>query len=238
MRISIISTAFTLLVLAAGCGSGKDQSNADAGNGDGQPTPSSVPRRERINNLKQIALGMQMHHDTYRRLPPPGELALGTDGKPLLSWRVWILPYIEKGNLFNQFKMDEPWDSDHNKKLLDQMPEIYKTTNDTNKTTLMTFVGNGALFDGGKGPKFSEVVDGTRNTIMVVEAGADKAVYWTKPEDLPFDPQNPKAALGDVGPEFLAAFADGRARAIKSNISDDDLKAIITKKGGEIPPEL
>ena len=134
--------------------------------------------------------------------------------------------------------MDEPWDSAHNIKLLDQMPEIYKTTNDTNKTTLRTFVGNGALFDGGTGPKFSEVMDGTANTIMVVEAGADKAVPWTKPEDLPFDPQNPKAALGNVGPEFLAAFADASARAIKSNISDNDLKAIITKKGGEPPPEF
>ena len=43
-------------------------------------------------------------------------------GKPLLSWRVAILPGLEQGNLYKQFRLDEPWDSPHNLTLLPLMP--------------------------------------------------------------------------------------------------------------------
>ena len=47
------------------------------------------------------------------------------DGKPLLSWRVMLLPGLERGKLYEQFHLDEPWDSPHNIKLLPKMPEEY-----------------------------------------------------------------------------------------------------------------
>ena len=75
------------------------------------------------NNLKQIGVALHNYHGVYKTLPPPAKTA---DGKPLLSWRVLILPFLEDDdNLYAQFKLDEPWDSPHNIKLLTKMPEVY-----------------------------------------------------------------------------------------------------------------
>jgi len=76
--------------------------------------------RKAKTNLKQIALAMHNYHDTYGTFPP--HAIYSKDGKPLLSWRVMILPYIEQNNLYQQFHLDEPWDSEHNQKLMQQMP--------------------------------------------------------------------------------------------------------------------
>src|SRR5882672_4340583 len=68
------------------------------------------------NDLKQLALAMHNYHSAYGQLPPAA--VRDKNGKLLLSWRVLILPYIEQDNLFKEFKLEEPWDSDHNKKLI------------------------------------------------------------------------------------------------------------------------
>ncbi len=103
------------------------------------------------NNLKQIALAMINFSDANGFMPPPA--ICGKDGKPLLSWRVAILPYIEQGNLYNQFKLDEPWDSPNNKPLLARMPKIYAPIRGKTKqpysTFYQVFVGPGAPFQVG-----------------------------------------------------------------------------------------
>jgi hypothetical protein len=77
-----------------------------------------------------------------------------------------------------------------------------------------------------------DIRDGASNTIMCVDAGPDKAVPWTKPDDLPFDPEKPLAALGQVPPEgFLAAFFDGSVQTVK--VDNPTLKALITPAGNE-----
>src|SRR5262245_11036025 len=80
-----------------------------------QPESTIVQRRASANNLKQIGLALHNYHDTYGKLPPAA--ICDKAGKPLLSWRVAILPFIEQNALYKQFKLDEPWDSEHNKKL-------------------------------------------------------------------------------------------------------------------------
>ena len=75
------------------------------------------------NNLKQIGRGMHIYHEVNGRLPPAA--ITDKDGKPLLSWRVAILPYVEQQALYNKFKLDEPWDSPHNKALIEEMPAVY-----------------------------------------------------------------------------------------------------------------
>src|SRR5262249_18506863 len=134
-----------------------------------QKIRESAKRLQSQNNLKQIALAMHSYHDTN------GAFATNVydkNGKPMLSWRVMILPYIEQDNLFKQFHLDEPWDSEHNKKLLDQMPRTYMVEEDNAKkhlTRYLGFAGKGAFFDGATGIKFANITDGTSNTIMVVE---------------------------------------------------------------------
>ena len=61
---------------------------------------------------------MHVHHDAKQSFPPA--YTADKDGKPLLSWRVLILPYVEQNELYKQFHLDEPWDSEHNKPLIAQ----------------------------------------------------------------------------------------------------------------------
>src|SRR5438477_510375 len=131
---------------------------------------------------------MHNYHDTYRHFPP--QALTDKNGKPLLSWRVAILPFIEQDNLYRQFKLNEPWDSEHNKKLLETMPKVYASVNANTKekfeTFYQVFVGKGTVFEPGEKISFPQIPDGTSNTLMAVEAG--DSVPWTKPEDLVFDP--------------------------------------------------
>jgi RNA polymerase sigma factor (sigma-70 family) len=94
-----------------------------------QPEPvwhkaTATDRKRSLNNLQRITVAFHNYLDVYGYLPRD---IRDKNGKKLLSWRVAILPFIEQNALYQQFKLDEPWDSDHNKKLLAQMPDIYRT---------------------------------------------------------------------------------------------------------------
>lgn len=188
------------------------------------------------NNLKQMGLGMHNYHDTMGVFP---QAIRDKDGKALLSWRVAMLPYIEQDVLYKEFKLNEPWDSAHNKKLIAKMPTIYvvpgsKAVN-PGGTFYQVFYGKGAGFEGTKGTRIADITDGTSNTIMIVEAAKD--VTWTKPDDLAFDPDGKLPALGGhFEGGYNAAFFDGSVRFITSKIDPKILKIIITRNGGEVVP--
>jgi len=161
--------------------------------------PEDWPRTMTVWNLKQLALAMHTYHAQDGRLPPAA--VSGADGKPLLSWRVVLLPYIEQNDLFQQFKMDEPWDSPHNIKLLDQMPSTYLPVDgipahEPFTTFYQVFVGKGTPFEGRDGLTFKDLGARVSNTFMIVEAA--NAVPWTKPEDIPYDESRPLPKLGGL----------------------------------------
>lgn len=187
------------------------------------------------NKLKQIMLAFHNHHEVHQAFPPTGNQSRE------LSWRVHLLPFLDERPLYDQFHLDEPWDSPHNKALLVHMPRVYANVNNNGAepgmTSMMGFSGPNTPFGGPQGIRFRDAVDGASNTIMIVHAGPEKAVPWTKPEDLPFNPTDPAAALGTVGPAgLLVAFMDGSVMALK-NLDAEALKGFITHNGGEAPSE-
>ncbi|MFH1923484.1 MAG: DUF1559 domain-containing protein [Planctomycetota bacterium] len=193
-------------------------------------------RAQSTNNMKQLALAMHNYHDRHKHLPPA--YVAGKDGKPLLSWRVLVLPYLEHDDLYKQFHLDEPWDSQHNKQLIAQMPTVYESPNSKVsgewKTNYLTVRGEDTIFPGKKAIGFAEIRDGTSNTIMLVEVNDDQAVIWTKPDDFEYDQQDPMRDLVGLSPDgFLAGLADGSVRFIWSSIDPTVLKAFFTRNGGE-----
>jgi hypothetical protein len=204
-----------------------------------QKVREAANRAQAMNNLKQLALAMMNYADS-KQGQLPAHAIYSKDGKPLLSWRVAILPYIEERKLYDEFHLDEPWDSAHNKKLLARMPKTYASPQDgktlkEHTTYYQAFVGNGAFFTGNKiGLRFpASITDGTSNTIMFVEAS--KAVPWTKPEDIPYDPAKklPKLGLPDFS-QVLAVLCDGSTRPIAPGVSERTLHSAITTNGGEV----
>ncbi len=200
-----------------------------------QAAREAARRAQSINNLKQLGLAMHNYHDVNRRFP--ARAVFDDDGKPLLSWRVLMLPYLEEQQLFEEFRMDEPWDSEHNRKLIDRMPAAFhnpSSTAEPGKTVYLAPVGEGTLFDGSKGKSFAEIRDGTSNTIMLLEANDSEAVVWTRPDDWQYDPSRPMAGLGSAHPGgFSAAFADGSVRFLADSLDPEIFKALLTIADGQ-----
>jgi prepilin-type processing-associated H-X9-DG protein len=210
-----------------------------------QASRSAARRSQSVNNMKQIGLAMHNFLSSQGdRLPRD---ITDKEGKPLLSWRVSILPFIEQQALFNEFHMDEPWDSPHNKALLDKMPMTFAIPGakaEPGMTFYRGFGGPSTLFDKSaeNGVGLADITDGTSNTIAVVEA--KEAVPWTKPDtEIPFDNKKPpaengKSLLEQTGRHFPggfnALFMDGSVRFIKATVNELVMSALLTRNGGEV----
>ena len=197
------------------------------------PPITAALRTKATNNLKMVGLAMHNYHDVNGQFPVNYKTQ---DGKPGLSWRVAILPYIEEDELFKQFKLDEPWDSEHNLKLAERIPKVFQPVRgraEKGQTYLQMFSGEGTLLDSkGNGITIVGITDGTSNTIMVTESA--KPVTWTKPDDLPFDGEKVPALGGMFDGEYHILMGDGSVRRMPKGVDTKALIALITRAGGEV----
>jgi hypothetical protein len=200
---------------------------------------SAATRTQSANNMKQLLLAMHSFHDTYTRFPAAANYS--ATGKPLLSWRVHLLPFLDQNELYKEFHLDEPWDSEHNKKLLMRMPKVFDSTGDAKraaagKTTYIAPRGTDTMFPPGKeGLRVRDVTDGTSNTIFLVDADNSLAVPWTKPEDLEVDLSNPAKGLSfRFDGVTLVGFVDGSVHFLSQKINKATLKGLFTRNGGEV----
>jgi hypothetical protein len=226
---------------ASGCGS------HDTEDGGAQPGPAATgspgggggrggqtaDRAKVTENLKGIGLAIAnelSQSDAF--LPPAIE---GTDGTPLLSWRVALLPYLvgqpDAGALFKRFQLDEPWDGPTNRPLLAEMPPIYAAPGVSRPGAGLTYfravVGPGAFLERGRRSKLAELKGPRNAVIMIVEAG--EAVPWTKPEELDYDPKGALPRLGGASRGgFHAVCVDGTVYFLRDDLSESDLRALIT----------
>jgi beta-lactamase regulating signal transducer with metallopeptidase domain len=194
-------------------------------------------RSQSMNNLKQIGLAMHNYHDARKSFPPA--VVIGPDGKTPHSWRVAILPYLGQDALYNQYKLDEPWDSENNRKVLAQMPAVYRDPSDDRAepySSYFVLTGDSTVFPGSVGSKIADLLDGTSNTLLAVEAKRD--IPWTKPEDIAYDPDAPLPKLGGFHPGgFNAARCDGSVRFHAESIDEATLRALATRAGSEVVPQ-
>jgi len=225
-RLTIQVDAKQLMASAAGAFLGK------AAVGVAQKAETNVVK----GTLKQWALAMHNYLDVNKHFPPAA--IRDAQGRPLLSWRVMLLPYLDQNELYQQFHLDEPWDSEHNKPLIAKMPDVYAPRSgqlrDQGKTTYLVPVGKQTVFGPKEGITIQDITDGTSNTILIVDADADQAVIWTKPDDLNVDGVDAKKALfGTRKGQISCAFADGSAQVLGPQLDSATLHALLTRNGGE-----
>ncbi|MCB9874155.1 MAG: DUF1559 domain-containing protein [Planctomycetaceae bacterium] len=215
-------------------------------------TRTAVPAARRMHcsvNLKQIALALHDYQDTYGTLPPAYIAA--EDGTPLHSWRVLILPFLEQQPLYEQYRFDEPWNGPNNRKLAEQIPQVYRcpsfvplrnhrgdtVTDDELLTQYVALSGEQTPFPGSSSMNTREIADGVSNTLMVVELDSE-CVPWMAPRDI--DPLgfsrvlNVETNYRTQHPGGLqAALADGSVRFISDKTARETLQGLSTVSGGE-----
>jgi len=207
-----------------------------------QPGADRAAGYPATRSMREILIAMHNYHADYNKMPP--RAIFSSDKKPLLSWRVQLLPYLELDSLYKQFKLDEPWDSEHNKKLIARIPPIYQSGGELNragKTRYVVPVGKGTIFPpDGKRLTLAQITakDGTSNTAALLQASNDQAVIWTMPDDYAYDEKDPAKGLFHENGAYLTAFADGSLRRISTTATSKQFANVLTYNDdqADLPP--
>lgn len=188
-------------------------------------------------HLKNLAVALDKYHAKHGNYPPSA-LCDG-EGRPVLSWRVALLPYLGEEALYNEFKLDEPWDSLHNKRLLKKLPKALQSNTSRRrmggrwKTTTQVFAGENTVFEGKKGVRKPDVA---RQTILLVHLATDAGVYWTKPADVPYAAHKPLPNLfGKHREQIKVLLEDGTFRSIDREMEEKALRSLIERRGDKAP---
>ena len=204
-------------------------------------TPVDVPADAvgAINSLRELSLAMLNYESAMNQFPTPA--IADAAGRPLLSWRVAILPYLGEQELYQEFHLDESWDSPHNKQLIGRMPAVFRPSDrqlaeDGKTKMVLPIEKDGVMTPDNKSRRLREITDGLSQTILIVEADDLHAATWTKADDLAVDLRQPHVGLEERSNRVLQfAFGDGSVHSISSDISRDDLASLMTRAGEESP---
>jgi hypothetical protein len=197
-------------------------------------------RTECKNHLKQLALAMHNYHDKYGSFPPA--YVADKNGRPMHSWRVLLLPFLELGPLYDQYRFDEPWNGPHNRLLAESAPSLFHCPFDTDAKTdasYLVVVGPKTIFPGASSIKIADITDGTSNTILLVEA-VDSGINWLEPRDMSYEEAlrgiNPKTGWGisshhEGGAQV--ALADGSVRLLPDKTPVEQFRLFLERDDGQ-----
>jgi len=193
--------------------------------------------RIRFGDLRRISTALHGYYDKHGSFPPAA-----VDGRngATHSWRVALLPQLGHQDLYNEYRLDEPWDSPANIKLLQRIPDVYQAHGAPKESTnacYFAIVGDGTAFAArGKGLELKDFFDGTSNTLLVVES--KRAVPWTKPQDIDYSIDKPLPKLGGFHEGgFACVFADRSLRFIMEVVKEPVVRNIIGRKDA-VPLDL
>jgi hypothetical protein len=204
-----------------------------------QAAREAARRTQCSNNLKQIGLAMHNYHDTWKALPPA--YTVDEDGNRLHSWRTLILPFVEQQPLYEQIRLDEPWNSEHNQRIADTVVQGYNCPSNPEpgtNTHYMAIVGEEALFRGAEPTSFRDIQDGLSNTLMIVEV-KESTTPWMEPVDLDVEKMQIRinsspSEMGSWHPGGAqVVLGDGSTHLLSETINPETLRALVTRDGGE-----
>lgn len=211
----------------------------------------SVNRSMCGSRLKELACGLHNFHQAREHFPPA--YTVDEDGNRLHSWRVYVLPYMEEGELYEKIRLDEPWNSPYNRQFADKMPYLFRCPANPNQdrtdgiTDYLMITGPGTVGAGPKGTSIKDITDGTANTIILIEV-ANSGINWMCPYDYDIaeagfvaGPDGKGASKSPDTPKVSsyhatiaqALLCDGMIKCISKSIDPELLEGLFTINGGE-----
>ena len=201
---------------------------------------SAARRASRMSQLKRIAVALHLYAERNEEHFPCN--IVSADGKPLMSWRVELLPVLDGPPIYGQLRRNEPWDSAHNAALLKQVdPRLFAANPETpdGHADIQVVIGEHFGFSPAdkastQGISIAQFTDGMAYTVLLVEVAPERAVPWAKPDDYVWDAEKPTDGLGAKGePFFLAAFGDTRVTPISKQESAETLRKAFGRNDGQ-----
>ncbi len=180
------------------------------------------------DRMREIMRALHEFHNSYNALP--ARCNQDQNGKPLLSWRVHILPFLGQQDLYDQFHLDEPWDSEYNIGLVEKIPVCFSNAllnlppghtvylGTDGKDSVWQAPSNDAVPP--MGMKLEDISDGPSFTAALVFVPAEQAVIWSKPADFDFDALGFSKKLKTRRGVLSAATAAGRVFALGDDIAE------------------
>jgi prepilin-type processing-associated H-X9-DG protein len=210
--------------------------------------PASVRRSHCGYNLKAIAIALHTYHDDYQSLPPA--YVCDENGKPMHSWRVLLLPYLEEQELYKRYDLNEPWDGPNNILLAPAITAVYQCPEESHQggatVNYLAVLGPGTVWPGEKSLSFRSITDGMSSTIMVVEV-ASSGIQGSEPRDLDYSKLamqiNPQGGGGisslhgktsrHEASGAQVVFADGSVHFLSSDLKPTTLKLLLEANDGQ-----
>lgn len=187
-----------------------------------QASREAARRMQCSNNLKQIGLALHNYHDTYQSFPPA--YTVDESGQRLHSWRTLILPFLEQQALYSEIDLDKPWHDPANQMVASALIPTYQcpsTTTQPELTTYVAVIDPAGVFTGSQTVRIPQIVDGTSNTLLVVETSPENAVHWMSPQDIDTNTFLAAESQSNAHPGGAnAAFSDGSVRFLADSMDE------------------
>lgn len=200
-----------------------------------QQARAAARRMVDSNNIRQIGLALLNYEATFKQFPPA--YTVDADGNKLHSWRVAILPFLERPDLYEQVDFSKPWDAPENAAVRNAVIGVYQSPNlevRPGMTSFQAVIHPQGAFSGSKATRQSDITDGAGNTLLIMQAGRDHVVHWMEPSDVDlnyFQNMNPKANVYFGGTHVITC--DGAARFLQDSASSQERKSLVTRDGND-----
>jgi hypothetical protein len=204
--------------------------------------------------MMQVALALLNYHDVYKSFPPA--FVADKDGKPMHSWRVLVLPFMECDDIYKAYKFDEPWDGPNNRRLASKIPSVYQCPghiarygSGRHETQYLAVVGPETVWPGTSSTKLSDVKDKHAHTILFLEVHG-QGVHWMEPRDVTMQEAiellGPSAARSSTGhyhesvfyrhydPRRCIAYVDRHVGELAYRIEAQSIRTLCTKSADDL----
>ena len=194
------------------------------------------------NNLRQIGIAINLYEYEHGHYPPP--FTTDENGRPLHSWRVLILPYLEMRDLFDQIDLTKPWNHPDNLRFADAMPQVFDCPKATESsptftTAYVAVTGHDTVWRPDATVSTRDVPDGTSKTVLVIECEAART-HWMAPNDVLFDDIVPVETTGETmllsGPHPNSAvivFCDGHVQYVSNKLRAQTIRSLCSRNGND-----